>query len=113
MGMSASKLDRKIQFRRYTEEDDGFGMVKVWQDHGGKVWAHRQDISDGERFRASEVQATITTRFTVRSSEFSRDIDPKDRLKHGNLEFNIVGAKESKEGRFQFIEFTCSARADQ
>ncbi len=113
MGMSASKLDRKIRFRRYTLVDDGYGQVEQWADHGSPVWAHRKDISDGEKWAAQEVQASITTRFTVRSSEFTRDIDPRDRIVHGGLEFNIVGAKETPDGRLSFIEFTCSARADQ
>lgn len=113
MGMSGSKLDRKVQFRRFTLEDDGFGQVEVWADHGNPIWAHRQDVSDGEQWAAHQVQASITTRFTVRSSEFTRDIDPKDRIQHAGQEFNIHGAKETKEGRRQFIEFTCSARADQ
>lgn len=111
--MSASKLDRKVSFRRFVLVDDGFGQVEEWQDHGGKVWAHRADISDGEKWAAHQVQATVTTRFTVRSSEFSRNINPKDRLVHNGQEFNITGAKESKEGRFQFIELTASARTDQ
>ncbi len=113
MGMSGSKLDRQIQVRRYTEEDDGYGMVKVWADHGDPISAHRADVSDGEKFAAAQVQATVTTRFTVRSSAFTRDINPRDRIKADGQDFNISGAKESKEGRLQFIEFTCSARNDQ
>ena len=33
----AGKLDRRVQFRRYTESDDGFQMVKGWADHGTPV----------------------------------------------------------------------------
>lgn len=113
MGMNAGKLDRVIQIRRYTEEDDGFGKIKVWADHGAAIWAQRVDVSDQERFAASQVQATITTRFTVRSSEFSRDISPRDRIRHEGQDFNITGVKESKDGRLRFIELTASARADQ
>lgn len=113
MGMSASKLDRKIQFRRFTLEDDGYGQVEVWADHGGPIWAHRADVSDGEKFAAAQVQATVTTRFTVRSSAFTRDINPADRILHAGQDFNITGTKESKDGRFQFIEITASARTDQ
>ena len=114
MGMNGSKLDRKIQFRRYTSTPDGFGGEnRTWHDHGAPVWAHRDDVSDGEKFAAAQIQATVTTRFTVRSSEFTRDIDPKDRIQHAGQDFNITGAKESKDGRFQFIELTASARSDQ
>jgi SPP1 family predicted phage head-tail adaptor len=112
--MKASDLDRRVQFRRYTSTPDGFGGEdRTWADHGAPVWAHRVDVSDSERFAAAQIQATVTTRFTVRSSEFTRDIDPKDRLHHAGLVFEITGTKESKHGRFQFIEITCSARTDQ
>lgn len=114
MGMSASKLDRKITILRSELIDDGFGMSPgPFVPLGSPIWAHRHDITDGEKWAAHQVQATVTTRFTVRSSEFSRDINPKDRINHAGQDFNITGVKESKEGRFQFIELTASARTDQ
>lgn len=112
MGMNASKLDRRITILRSELIDDGYSMVPGPWEPIGIIAAHRADISDGEKFRAAQVQASISTRFTVRSSEFSRRIDPRDRIQHGDLVFNIIGAKESKEGRFQFIELTCAARID-
>lgn len=115
MGMSASNLDRKIQFLRYVQgEPDGFGGFEgsTWENHGTPVWAHRADVSDGEKFTAAQIQATITSRFTVRSSAFTRDINPVDRIMHNGQDFNITGVKESKEGRLQFIEITASARSD-
>ena len=36
-----------------------------------------------------------------------------DRIRHDGLDFNIVGIKESADGRLQFIELTASARTDQ
>ncbi len=113
MGMSASKLDRRITITRAELVDTGLGMEPGPYEPIGTVWAHRADVSDGERFAAAQVQATVTTRFTVRSSEFTRDIDPADRILHAGQDFNITGVKESKEGRLQFIELTASARSDQ
>lgn len=110
--MRPGKLDRRVQFRRATMVDDGFGQVEKWQDHGSPQWASKKDVSDGERFRASEVAASITTRFVVRYSAFTRDLTPKDRLVCEGLEYNITGIKEAK-GRRQWLELTCAARVDQ
>lgn len=106
------ELDRLVQFRRFTLVDDGFSQVEDWDDHGSPVWAQKEDVSDGERWRASEVQATVTTRFTVRWSPFTADITPKDRLVCEGLEYNITGVKEGR-GRRQWLEITAAARADQ
>lgn len=110
--MTASKLDRKAQFHRRTLIDDGFGMVESWAPHGQPVWALRADISDGERWRAGEVAAHVTSRFQVRSTPFTRDINPVDRIECEGESFNIVGVKQAA-GRRQLIEITASRRTDQ
>lgn len=109
--MAAGSLDRLVQFQRYAEEDDGFGMVEFWTDYGAPVWASKEDISDGERWRAHEVAASITARFVVRWSDFTAGITPKDRLVCEGVSYDISGKKEGK-GRRQWIEFTCAARND-
>ncbi len=106
------RLDRRIQFRRFTLVDDGFSQVETWVDHGTLVWAQKTDVSDGERWRASEVQAQVTTRFLVRWSAFAADITPKDRIVCDGLEYNIAGVKEG-DGRRQWLEITAAARTDQ
>lgn len=109
--MQAGKLDRRVQFRRFTLTDDGFTTVETWADHGAPVWASRRDVSDRERMAAMEVSATITTRFQVRWSRFTAGITPKDRLTCEGAEYEITGIKEL--GRRQGFEITASARADQ
>ena len=108
--MKAGALDRRVQFLRATLQDDGIAQVEVWAHHGAPVWAARRDISDAERWRAGEVQAHVTTRFTVRWSPFTADLTPKDRLVEGGREFDISGIKE--QGRRAFLEITAAARAD-
>jgi SPP1 family predicted phage head-tail adaptor len=112
--MTASKLDRIVRFERATYGDDGFGnVVTGWAPYGGPVWALRQDVSDRERFLAGQVQASITTRFQVRSTEFTRGITPADELLCEGQRFNITGITEAaKYGRRQLIEITAEARAD-
>lgn len=108
--MSAGKLDRRIQFRRYTTSDDGFSQVETWGDHGTPVSASKKDISDGERISAGEVSATLTSRFTVRSSVFTRDLNAKDRVVYSGNTFNIFGIKEI--GRNNMLEITAGAKVD-
>jgi len=109
--MGSGKLDRRIQFRRYTLSDDGFTQSPTWADHGTPVAASKRDVSDQERWRAGELAAHISCRFTVRSSTFSRDITPKDRISHDGLEYDISGIKEI--GRRDRLEITAAARVDQ
>jgi len=109
--MSAGKLDRRIQFRRYSEADDGYSLAETWADHGSPVWASKADLSDGEKWRAGEVAASVTTRFIIRSSTFSRGVTPKDRLVCDGETYEISGIKEGK-GRKRWLEITCATRAD-
>ncbi|MCC5984538.1 MAG: head-tail adaptor protein [Rhodobacteraceae bacterium] len=112
--MTASKLDRKAQFHRRTLTQGAFGMEESWAPHGQPVWALRADITDGERWRAGEVAASVTTRFQVRSTEFTRGIDPRDRIECEGELFEIVGVKQASQyGRRQLIEITASRRTDQ
>ncbi len=113
MVLNAGELDRLVQFRRAMMVDDGFGQVEEWQDHGVLVHAKKSDVSDGERWNAEQVQATITTRFTVRLSDFTAGLDPKDRLVCDGREYNITGIKETPGARLRTLELTCSARTDQ
>ena len=109
--MTASALDRRVQFWRATLVDDGLSHVEEWAKHGAPCWALRQDVSDGEKWRAAELQASITTRFQVRSSEFTREITPRDRIECEGQTFEITGIKQAG-GRRQFIEITAARRTD-
>lgn len=108
--MNAGSLDRRIQFRRKTLTSDGMGYAETWANHGQPVPASKTDISDGERWRAGEVQAHVTTRFVVRWSVFAADINPSDRLNLDGRGYDIFGVKEL--GRKQWIEITAAARND-
>lgn len=110
--MSAGPLDRRVQFRRATEGTDGFGQTETWGNHGTPVWAHKAEVSDGERWRAGEVAAHITTRFRVRYSAFTAGITPKDRLTCEGRTYDISGIKEVGPRR-TFFEITAAARVDQ
>lgn len=107
----AGALDRRVQFQRATLTDDGFSTVETFADHGGPVWAHKQDVSDGERARAGIVEAQLMTRFRVRWSAFTAALTAKDRLVCEGVVYNLTGIKEA-EGRRQWLEISATARAD-
>ena len=106
------KLDRRVQFRRKALVNDGFGFTESWANHGQPVPASKEDVSDGERWRAGEVSAHVTTRFVIRWSAFADGITPADRLVFEGLEYDISGIKEPKGTRRKWIELTAAARND-
>lgn len=108
--MKAYNFDRRVQFQRPASVDDGLQQVATFADHGEPVWASRRDLSDAERAAAGWIEATVATRFVVRSSSFSRDLNPKDRVICEGLTFDIQGIKQV--GRRDFLEITGTARTD-
>lgn len=108
----AVNLDRKAQFQRFTLIDDGYQTIEVWADHGSPVSAARHDVNDSEKAAAGWIEATMVSRFLVRSSTFTRDISPLDRLRHGGRIWDIQGIKEAPKGRHAFLEITARARTD-
>lgn len=107
----AGDLDRRVQFRRAVLVDDGIASKLQFANHGSPVWASKLDVSDGERYRAAEVQAVVTTRFRVRWSAFTAAITPKDRLVCEGRDYDITGIKEI--GRREYVEITAAARQDK
>jgi len=103
-------LDRRVQFRKVALASDGFGFAEAWADEGAPQPASKKDISDGERWRAGEVQAHVTTRFVVRWSEFTASVTPAWRLVCEGLEYDIAGKKEIERRRY--LEITAAARND-
>lgn len=108
----AGDMDRRIQFRRAVLQAGALGRSEVFADHGLPVWASKRDVSDGERARAAEVQAHISTRFVVRWSCFSSGLTPKDRLVCDGLEYDISGIKEVG-ARHTYLEITAATRVDR
>jgi head-tail adaptor len=105
--MRAGSLDRRIQFQRYVLEDDGFSEVKKWADHGSEIWASKTDLKDWEKLRGDGVSASLTSRFQVRSSVFTRGLTVKDAIKYSGVTYEIFGIKEL--GRNDILEITAGA----
>ncbi|WP_151720481.1 phage head completion protein [Gemmobacter serpentinus] len=108
----AVNLDRLVQFQRRVGVNGPYGYEYSWHDHGAPIRAARHDVSDGERAVAGWIESTLVSRFTVRSSAFTRDLTPIDQLTHDGLTWDIQGIKEAWLGRFRFLEITARARTD-
>lgn len=109
--MLAGKLDRRIRVLRYGMTRDAQNApVEAWAELV-KLWASKEDISDGERMRAAQVGASVTTRFRIRYSSVTATIDAKDRIVYGGLVYDIAGIKEI--GRREGLEITASAATDE
>lgn len=108
--MKASGREWLVTIQRYGVAYDEWSQpVEGWSDLC-QVWAEKLDISDGERLRAAQVGAIITTRFRTIWSEQIADLNPKDRLFIDGRYFDISGVKEM--GRHDGIEITAAAQAD-
>lgn len=105
--MNAGAMDRRVQFLRAGMVNDGFQTRPgAFLPYGSAVWAHRHQISDGERFRADSVFQDMSARFTVRYSALSASITGRDRLTCEGVTYAIGGIKEI--GRREGLEITAS-----
>ena len=114
--MGSGPRDRLITFQRNGGATDAFGgqseawatlTVGTWE---GSEWAEKMDVSDGERWRAGEVSAQVTTRFRTLSHAGTRAVLASDRIAFDGFVYDISGIKEI--GRAEGIEFTANRRAD-
>lgn len=108
--LPAGKRDRRLKLQRaQTQKNDLNEDVITWVTFA-TVFAEKTDVSDGERVRAAEVGAELTTRFRILYSNQVSDLSPRDRCVLGTLVYDITGVKEI--GRRVGLEITASARQD-
>lgn len=110
--MAAGKLDRLLQVRKVSVSDDGFGAAESFTVLNQLIPCMFEDVTDGERIRAQQVQSKLTSRFTIRDSAIARNITPKDQILFESRVYDIVGIKETDKRR-RMLEITAAARADQ
>ncbi len=103
--MRGGKLDRQIILERYGISYDAFNQpIEGWAEIGRR-WASKEDVSDGEKIRAAQVGASVSTRFRVRYDSLTWTLTGADRLICEGVEYQISGTKEGS-GRRREIEIT-------
>ncbi|WP_208348793.1 head-tail adaptor protein [Pseudaestuariivita rosea] len=104
--ISAGQLNRRIQVQRATRIPNGAGGFTLeWSDYGAPIFAMRRDVSDRELFEGGRLGSVLMTRFTVRSTAFTKTIRRTDRIVHEGMFFGIEGIKEVPPGK-AFFEIT-------
>lgn len=108
--MKAGDLNRRITLERATYTTNELNeKVPTWNTLA-VVWASKKDVSDSERLAAAEVRAAITTRFQIRLSNKTADLDAKDRINFQGRIYEIFSVKEI--WRNTGLEITAAARMD-
>lgn len=108
--MRAGALDRRVTFQRATVTYDEFGSEARSWEILATVWANRRDASASEGYRATEVGADISARFTIRYSSDVADLNPRDRAIHNGIVYEITGVREV--ARHRWLEVDTVARSD-
>lgn len=108
--MRAGPLDRRITLERYgiTYNADN-EPIEGWAELG-KRWASKEDVSDGEKVRAAQVGASVSTRFRVRYDSLTSTLTATDRITYDGQTYEIQGTKELD--RRVGIEITASRQND-
>ncbi len=108
MKTAIGDLNERVRIERNRSGPDD--PADNWS-HVMTVWAKRRDASASESYRAQEVGAEITARFTIRWSVEARTVTPLDRIVHEGRVYAITGAREVK--RRCWIEIDAVARAER
>jgi SPP1 family predicted phage head-tail adaptor len=109
--IGAGDLDRRIiiltpevTFNAFNEPVETF--VELMQ-----VSAKRSDVSASEAFRAQEIGAELTARFTIRWSPRASAIDARHRVRSKGKDYNITGIRE-RQDRERWLEIDAAVRAE-
>jgi|SRR5690606_29557701 len=109
--MQAGALDRRITLQRYgISYNSDNEPIQGWTELG-KRWASKEDVSDGEKVRAAQVGASVSTRFRVRYDSLTSTLTAADRLTCEGVQYVISGTKEG-DGRREEIEITAARPND-
>lgn len=100
----AGELDRRILLQRAdtSSTNDLNEPITVWFDLR-EVWAKREDASDREQFTAGKVSGSLLSRFKVRSNTLTRSLSTADRISYDGAIWDILGVKETTDGRRRFL----------
>ncbi len=105
----AGRLRHRIELQRQTETTDETGQTnESWQTYA-RPWAEIIPLSEREYLSQSGDRAELTHRVTIRCR--TPLPAPRDRVKHGDRLFDIVGVVNVDE-RNRFLNLRCTEGAD-
>lgn len=109
--VSPGDLDRTVSFEAPVLTDNGLTKATTYVPYF-TCRARRRDVADGEATSADQLASFRRSRFVVRSSSETRAITPGYRMTHEGQYWNILGIKETLDGRGLFLEITAVKKDD-
>jgi len=109
--MRAGALRQRIVLHRPVSVADAMNEARPsWENHG-PIGAERRDVSDAERIRAAQEGVTLSSRFRVRASSLTAQVDGEWQLTCSGQLFSIVARREvrSESGALEGFEFSATA----
>lgn len=98
--MNAGQLDQRVSIERQVSTQDEIGQpINAWLPIVS-CWASVLPISGREYFAAAAMQASVTTRVTMR---FRPGITAADRIKHGDKVYGIESVIDHRSARRELV----------
>jgi SPP1 family predicted phage head-tail adaptor len=109
--MKAGRLNRRIEIQRQgPETDDGLTTITGEFLPLVTVWAEFRPAGGSERFANAENMALAPATFAIRYGSVVADVNPKDRIVHSGLAYDIKSVEVTKPN--EEILITATARND-
>lgn len=110
--MRAGKLRHRITIEEPVESQDDYGEeVRWWQPLPflSETWAEKEDLSGRELFQAQQVNALVTTQFTLR---YRTDVNARMRIKHDGQYYGIESVQDP-DGEKKKLLLICSRSVNE
>lgn len=102
--MRSGQLRYRVTIEQLTETQNEYGEpVSDWSPLA-TVWAEKEDLTGREYYQAQQINAEVTTRFTIRWRD---DVKAKMRLKHSGTLYDIASVQDP-DGRQRRLILVCS-----
>lgn len=104
---NAGQLDQIITLQQRVPSVDGAGQDNYTFANLASVpeeWANAQPLRGGEYFAASQMQATVDVKFTIR---YRSDLDSTMRVLWRGEPYDIVSPPIDPHGRREWLELMC------
>lgn len=89
-------------------QDDYGGLGSSWESYCD-VWAQREDLSGGELFQAQQINAEVSTQFTIR---YRSGIDARMRVISDDVCYGINSVQDP-DGRREKLLLLCSRSVNE
>lgn len=112
MALRAGELRHRVAIEHPVETQDDYGEpVKEWQKipSNPDVWAKKEDLSGAELFQAQQINARVTTRFTLRHRS---DVDARMQVVCDGAYYHIE-APIDPDGKKERLDLLCARSVNE